>query len=284
MMSRTLAFLWNRFEITRPHNLAVAALMVVAGWAAAGGGAPDVRLALAAVAAALVAAAGNVVNDYFDAEIDRINKPRRPIPSGRIGREESRHYYALLTLMALVTGFAAGAQMLIMVALWSVALFFYSAELKSRLLLGNVTVSVVCASCFVAGAWVAGRPVAGAVPAILAFLLLMGREIVKDVEDLRGDRALGAKTLARRLGARRALGVAFVFFVLFAALAPWPYWMQLCGRGYLLTYVFGIFPLLLVACWLMFRDTSPGNLVRVSWILKIDMFVAVLGFYLGQAR
>ncbi|UCE02272.1 MAG: geranylgeranylglycerol-phosphate geranylgeranyltransferase [Candidatus Latescibacterota bacterium] len=284
MMSRTLAFLWNRFEITRPHNLAVAALMVVAGWAAAGGGAPDERLLLAAVAAALVAAAGNVVNDYFDAEIDRINKPRRPIPSGRIGRGESRHYYALLTLMALVTGFAAGAQMLVMVALWTVALFFYSAELKSRLLLGNVTVSVVCASGFVAGAWVAGRPVAGTVPAILAFLLLMGREIVKDVEDLRGDRALGARTLARRLGARRALGVAFVFFLLFAALAPWPYWMQLCGRGYLLTYVFGIFPLLLVACWLMFRDTSPGNLVRVSWILKIDMFVGVLGFYLGQAR
>jgi geranylgeranylglycerol-phosphate geranylgeranyltransferase len=144
-------------------------------------------------------------------------------------------------------------------------------------------VSIVSSSGFVAVAWLAGRPVACVVPAVLAFLLLMGREIVKDVEDLPGDGAHGATTLARRLGARRALGVAFVFFVLFAALAPWPYWLELCGPSYLWVMVFGVLPSLLLATFLMFRDTSPANLVRVSWILKVDMFVGALGFYLGQA-
>jgi len=284
MMRRAARFVWNRFEITRPHNLAVAAFTIVAGWAAAGGESAGRALVCAVVAGTLVAAAGNVVNDYFDADIDRINKPRRPIPSGRMTRAESRRYYSLLTLLALVAGAAAGAGVLAVTAVWSLALYVYSAALKSRCLLGNLAVAAVCSSGFVVGAGLGGAARAGLFPAALAFLLLMGREIVKDVEDLPGDRAHGATTLARRLGERRALLVALGFFVLFAALAPWPYWMQLCGRSYLLTLAFGVLPLLVLASLLMLRDTSPGNLVRVSWILKIDMFVGVIGFYLGQVR
>ncbi len=282
MMRHAFSFLWNRFEITRPHNLAVAALTILGGWAAAGGGRPEWALLYAVFAGTLVAAAGNVVNDYFDADIDRINKPRRPIPSGRISREECKRYYGVLSLAAGLAGALAGAHMFLMVVLWSVALYFYSASFKTRFLLGNLTVSVVSSSGFIAGAWLAGRASVGVAPMVLAFFLLMGREIVKDVEDLPGDGAHGATTLARRLGARRALGVAFLCFVFFAALAPWPYWLELCGPYYLWGLVLGVLPLLLLATFLMFRDTSPGNLVRVSWILKIDMFVGALAFYLGQ--
>ncbi len=189
----------------------------------------------------------------------------------------------MLTLAALVAGWLAGMQLLVMVVLWSMALYFYSSTFKTRFLLGNLTVSVVSSSGFVAGAWLAGRPAAGIAPMVLAFFLLMGREIVKDVEDLPGDQAHGATTLARRLGARRALGVAFVCFVLFAALLPWPYWLELCGPSYLWVVIFGVLPTLSFAMFSMFRDTSPANLVRVSWILKFDMFVGALGFYLGQA-
>lgn len=284
MMPRALFFLWNRFEITRPHNLVVAALAILTGWALAGGGPPGWSLAWAVLAGILVAAAGNVVNDYYDADIDRINKPRRPIPSGRMSRRESRRYSLLLALLSIAAAAAAGIPMLCMVLSWNVALYSYSARLKSRFLLGNLAVSVVCSSGFVAGAWTAGRPGAAVVPTLLAFLLLMGREIVKDVEDLPGDRACGATTLARRLGEKRALRVALVFFVLFALLGPWPYWMQLVGPGYMWMLLGAVLPLLLLATWLMLRDTSPSNLVRVSWILKIDMFLGVLGFYFGRAH
>jgi geranylgeranylglycerol-phosphate geranylgeranyltransferase len=282
MMCRILLFLWNRFEITRPHNLVVAALAILTGWALAGGGTSGWVLAAAMVAGALVAAAGNVVNDYFDADIDRINKPRRPIPSGRMTRTESRRYSLFLALLSLVAAAGAGTPMLVMVLLWNASLYLYSARLKSRFLLGNLAVSLVCSSGFVAGAWCAGRPGAALIPTVLAFLLLMGREIVKDVEDLPGDQACGATTLARRLGERRALRVAMVFFILFALLGPWPYWLQLVGQRYLWMLLGGVLPLLLLATWLMFKDTSPGNLVRVSWILKIDMFLGVLGFYFGR--
>lgn len=284
MARHTLRFLWNRFEITRPHNLVVSALVVLAGWAAAGGGPADVALAWAMTASVLAAAAGNVLNDYFDADIDRINKPRRPIPSGRMQRGECRRYAAFLALASLGAAALAGAPMLSVVLVWHVVLYTYSAVLKSRLLLGNVAVAGVCSSGFVAGAWLAGRPGAAWLPTLLAFLLLMGREIVKDVEDLAGDGACGAATLARRLGARRALTVALGFFLLFTALGPSPYWLRLVGPSYLLVFFGVVLPLLSVATFLMFRDTSPSNLLRVSWILKIDMFVGVLGFYLGQVR
>lgn len=281
MVRRTACFLWNRLEITRPHNLAVAALTMLVGWTLAGGGTPDLRLVLAIAAGTLVAAAGNVINDYFDADIDRINKPRRPIPSGRMTRAESRRYYVVLCVLALVSAAAAGRTALAFVAAWTVCLYLYSATLKTRLLLGNLMVSAVSSSGFALGAWLGGRIEAAVVPMLLTFLFLMGREIVKDVEDLPGDRACGARTLARRLGERRALAVACLFFLVFTALVPWPYQQRLYGRDYLLVYALGVVPLLGVASLLMFRDQSPRNLLRVNWILKLDMFLGVLGFYLG---
>jgi geranylgeranylglycerol-phosphate geranylgeranyltransferase len=151
-------------------------------------------------------------------------------------------------------------------------------------LLGNLMVSAVSSSGFALGAWLAGAPRAALAPALLAFLFIMGREIVKDVEDLPGDRACGARTLGALLGERRALAVALGFFALFTALVPWPYWMQIFGRSYLFTYAFGVLPLLGVAVLLMLRDASPANLLRVSWLLKLDMLLGVIGFYLGHAR
>jgi len=284
MLRQTLVFLWNRFEITRPHNLAVAAPTILVGWTAATGHAPRWSLLWAIIAGTIVAAAGNVINDYFDADIDRINKPRRPIPSGRMTRRHAWGYYWILNALALVFASLAGWRTLVAVIVWTFCLFIYSAVLKTRLLLGNLMVSAVSSSGFVLGAWLGGDAWAGVVPASLAFLFIMGREIVKDVEDLPGDRACGASTLARTLGARRALGVALGFFVLFAALAPWPYQLQLYGSSYLWTYALGVLPLLVVAILLMLRDSSPGNLLRVSWILKLDMLLGVLGFYLGQKR
>ncbi len=284
MLRRTVLFLWNRVEITRPHNLAVAALAILAGWACAGGRGLPLDLLLGLGAGTLVTAAGNVVNDYFDADIDRINKPRRPIPSGRMTPRESRRYYVALVGLSLGVGAWAGTLVLGFVLLWTLCLYAYSAWLKTRLLLGNLMVSAVASSGFVLGGWMAGSGGTALVPAVPAFLFLMGREIVKDVEDLPGDRACGARTLARRLGERRALRLALVFFLLFAVLAAWPYEMRMCGRPYLLTYLFGVIPLLGLAALLMLHDTSPRNLLRVSWILKLDMFVSVLGFYLGQSR
>jgi geranylgeranylglycerol-phosphate geranylgeranyltransferase len=279
-----MAFLWNRVEITRPHNLAVAALTILVGWAVASGGPPNAALLLAIAAGTLVTAAGNVINDYFDAEIDRINKPRRPIPSGRISRRDSWRYYWLLSIAALGLAAAGGPGVLVCAAAWTLCLYAYSAWLKTRLLLGNLMVSAVSSSGFGLGAWLAGDWTASLVPAALAFLFVMGREIVKDVEDLRGDRAGGASTLALALGARRALVVALVFFALFVALVPWPYLYQLYDRRYLLTYALGVIPLLAVAALLMLRDQSPANLLRVGWILKIDMLLGVIGFWVGHAR
>jgi geranylgeranylglycerol-phosphate geranylgeranyltransferase len=284
MLARTVSFLWNRVEITRPHNLTVAAATILVGWAVAGGGGDGFRLAVAVVAGAVVTAAGNVVNDYFDADIDRINKPRRPIPSGRMTRAASWRYYWVLNALAATIALAGGAKVLAAIAVWTLCLYLYSAKLKTRFLLGNLMVSAVSSSGFVLGAWLAANPVAALVPACLAFLFIMGREIVKDVEDLPGDRACGATTLAHELGARRALRVALGFFVVFVAAVPLPYWLRLYGPPYILTYALGVVPLLAFAARRMLRDESPGNLLRVSWILNLDMLLGVIGFYLGNAR
>src|SRR5512139_1150182 len=112
--------------LLRPHNMLASALAVVAGAVIAG----DPR-------AALVTGAGNILNDCFDLDVDRINKPRRPLPSGRISRGAALSWYGALSIIA-----SAGAAFLVprpvgmLIMGWEVALALYAAMCKRWLVAG----------------------------------------------------------------------------------------------------------------------------------------------------
>lgn len=260
----------------------MAVLTVTVGYHLGSGAAVlDSRWLWLALSAALVTAAGNVINDYFDLEIDRINKPRRPLPSGRLSRDEARILYILLLLALVPIAWRMPPFARMFVALWVAALHLYGSILKREVLIGNLLVSLVCSSGFVLGGWLAGRPQEGLVPAVLAFFFLMGREIVKDAEDLEGDRKVGARTLSAKYGPERSLFLAVICFGLLIVLVPVPYITHQYGIGYLLVFAFGVVPALLYSTWLIARMRSRKVLNRVSWILKFNMFVGILAFYLG---
>ena len=79
-----------------------------------------------------------------------------------MSRTESRRYFVFLVLLSFAAAAPAGPPMLFMVLLWNISLYLYSAKLKSRFLLGNLAVSLVCSSGFVAGAWITLRSMARA--------------------------------------------------------------------------------------------------------------------------
>lgn len=268
-------------EAARPHNMAAAAGCVFSAYFLAGG-----RDAGAAawplVMTALVTGLGNLVNDYFDADIDRVNKPRRPIPSGRLSAALVwRVYWAGTALATAAAPLLLGPAMAALALCWEALLFVYAWRAKRTALAGNVLVGSIAASAFFGGASLAGNAGAAAFPAALAFVLVMARELIKDAEDVTGDRAAGARTLAVRFGEEPVvLWAAMLLFACVTA-SPVPALWGRYSRTYALLMELVFVPGLLAAAWTALRSPDRRALNRAAWVLKVDMFFGILAISLG---
>ena len=239
-------------------------------------------MALAAVAAALITGAGNVYNDLRDLEVDRINRPHRPLPAGGITTQVAAVEAALLALVGWLLSWWLGP------GPWAIAsgvilgLFLYNSRLKSTVLWGNLAVSSMAAAAFPYGALAAGAVGRAWIPAIFAFLFHCAREIIKDMEDVIGDRRRGMVTLALRLGPQRASVVATSVFALLMAVTPVPWALRLYGGGYAIAI--GLLDVLLLVVLVKMRR-ERGHLAdqRLSRTLTCGMVLGLLAIVLGEA-
>ena len=130
-------------ELTRPVNVIITFMVVfVAVLICSNSFQFTTTLVLACLCASLVAASGNIINDYFDVEIDRINKPDRPIPSGRISRNEVLILYTIFSSISLYLAYVISIPAIILVSITLLLLFLYSLVFKSIPFLGNLVVSL----------------------------------------------------------------------------------------------------------------------------------------------
>lgn len=267
-------------RLVRAQNLLIAAAGVLAGgWIALGAVALPKALLFAAVSGIALGAAGNAWNDICDAAADRVNRPggTRPFASGRIARGTADLIVFLgalagLTAAALVSGW----QVLAAVVALAVMLA-YSPVLKSRPAIGNLAVALIAGMPPFYGALAVGAPAAGIVPWALAGWLHLVREIVKDVEDEAGDRAIGRRTLPIVVGRRPAQVVAAgigLFFVPASLLLP-----RAAGYGaaYFLIALIAQMAVLVAATWLLL-----GRIDRVSILLKSAMVVGLVALVAGK--
>ena len=276
-------------RLPRPLNGLITALSVGVGAFAAGapqhhlyGAAPPPEVWWAALAAALVAGAGNALNDVADLEIDRINRPQRPLPTGHLSRRAALVQSVVLALagigLALWQGPALGGMALLVTA----ALVLYDLWLKRTALWGNLLVSALAAAAFPFGALAAGQLGRAWIPAGFAFLFHLGREIVKDLEDVEGDRAQGARTLPLRAGAPFAAHLAAGILFVLAVFTWWPWLGGIYGWTYLVP-VLGVDSLLLWAAWRLLHDRAATPGAQLSSRLKWGMLLGLLAVVAGEA-
>ncbi len=276
---RTLSGL---IALTRPVNALISFLSIGMGALVTGTLEPGSKVLLAAFSGTLVGSAGNAINDYCDVEIDRINKPRRPIPSGRVSREQALYFAMALFASGVGLAVGIGLEAILLAVGASLLLVAYSFWLKRTVLWGNLTVSTVTAAAFVYGGMAVGRIRAALIPAGFAFLFHLGREIVKDVEDLRGDSHVRARTLPVLFGVRAAQwGVTLVFALLIVATSL-PYLYGIYSQRYFWIVLFGVDTVLLYCIIAFWRDVRPKRLAFMSNLLKADMLVGLLAIYLGR--
>lgn len=266
------------FAITRPLNAFVAGLAAVVGYLIATGTViPQTFLLFAIVA--LITAAGNVINDFFDVKIDSVNRPDRPIPSGAVTRIAARGFALTLFLAGILVSFFTNPLCILIAIINSLILVAYAGILKRTPLLGNITVSYLSSSIFLIGGALDGWDgLVRIIPiAVITFFAMLSRELVKDAEDVEGDMAGGADTVPLRIGIRKTSQLALISTLLAAAVSLLPYFWW--GIGYLAGILI-VDSIIIIAVLRSLKCTDPACMKAsgASTLLKAGMFLSLLVF------
>lgn len=247
---------------------AVVAAQPAAAW--------SVPVGLAAAAGFLAAGFGNVLNDLTDVEIDKLAHPGRPLPSGALPQTQARVVAAVAAAGALALGalVSLAAAAFVAGALGLMALYEFA--LKERGFAGNLGVAVLTGAPFLFGGLAAAGPGAMLGPvlvlAALAALANVGREVLKDVEDMTAD--VGRRTVPREYGRPVARQVAAAGLLAAVVLSPLP-WM----RGDVAwTYL----PVVAAADALFLAAAFHAKAARAQHLAKAGMLVALAAFLAGR--
>jgi 4-hydroxybenzoate polyprenyltransferase len=285
------------WEFARPFTLVAPALGMLSGGVTAVGAVPPtplgpgvlVDLVLGTLMAAILNAASNALNQITDLEVDRVNKPTRPLVTGRIARGEARRLTVVLFAVALLLAALVGTACFLLASAATVFTILYSVpppRTKARGVWANVTIAVPRGLLLKVAGWSCVKPVTLAEPWFIGLifgLFLLGASSTKDFADMPGDRAGGCRTLPILYGVRRAAWMISPFFVLPFLLMPLG-----AALGVLTGNAFALTGLGLgLALWgsatvvLILRD--PEALARTenhpSWThMYLMMFAAQIGF------
>ena len=267
-------------ELTRPANAVAAGVLTFVGTFVA---VEQWRRGVATTAGAACATtavatgAGMAINDYFDREVDRVNDPGRPIPRGAVPPRGALAFSGVLFAVAVVLAVTLPPLAVAIALVNLVALVTYTNVFKGTPGLGNVLVSYLVGSAFLFGGAAVGNAGASAVLAALAGLSTLAREVIKDVEDIVGDREEGLRTLPVAVGERRALTLAAAALGVAVLASPVPYLLGTFGVAYLVV-VAPADAIMVYAGYRSFADAAAGQSV-----LKYGMFLATAAFVAGRS-
>lgn len=276
-MNKLIAYI----QISRPSNVLIAFLTIIIAAIVAGSIHPITNVLLASLSAALITVGANVINDYFDIQIDSINKPNRPLPSGRLSTKEALIFFLSVYLGAWILSICINLYMFLIAFSIGILLFFYSYKLKRTILWGNLVVSFATAVAFIYGGLAVYHVEGTVYPAIFAFLYHFGREVIKDLQDVTGDLKEGALTFAVTYGIKRSLQLTSAIFMVLIIMTIIPYISGVYGQIYMLIVVIGIYPVLIFVLYCSWKYPIPKKLGLMSDILKADMLVGLIAIYFG---
>jgi 4-hydroxybenzoate polyprenyltransferase len=259
--------------------------------------------ALFSAAYCFMAAAGYIINDYYDVPIDIINKPDKVVIGKQLSKKSGVIAYLLLALMGISAGgwssVQAGVPWAVTLFLfYFAALWFYSYRLKSTFLLGNLLVSLCIALVPVGASHIELRYATLSIDlkkvewiimlciALFAFLSTLIREIAKDAEDAEGDAQATCNTLPIVIGLPKTKGVIlFLLLIVNIALCIIEYQFYIIGRWYSLLYFLLLIQIpFLIMLYFLKTATIPKNFHCISTLLKVWMLTGMLYlFYVAYA-
>lgn len=224
-------------KLIRPELPFAAGICVIIGAIIAAAGFPAVpTLLLGFMWGFFLSSPAMILNDYFDIEVDRINSPDRPLPSGLIKPSAAIVLTVITTLVGLMVSLLIGKMALLLYILFWLVGFLYNWKLKEGGLIGNLLVSSSVAITFILGGITVGEPGNKTIwiLSLMIFFFDLGAEIAADAMDIDGDKKRNVKSVAILLGKKKALKISALLFLVMIVISFAPAFLNLLGIAYLI--------------------------------------------------
>jgi geranylgeranylglycerol-phosphate geranylgeranyltransferase len=269
------------YKISRPVSTLSGALSVVLGGYVAGTG-EWLNITLASIVTMLVSSSANAWNDYLDIEIDKINQPQRPLPSGMVSKRVVVGFAIVTAIVSVILAAYINLPSFVIAVVVNVLLFVYSWKLKSTVLLGNATVALISALSAIFGGVAAGNVKPTLWLAVIIYSAIMGREVLKTLADYEGDLRQKCRTVSTVWGRRPARIVFYVLALITVGMMLLPYLFRVYQPIYAYMVVFGVYPVILYILIKVSRERTGAQLERLSQLMKYDFLIWFLAVILGS--
>lgn len=269
------SFIKSLLQLTRFGNLVIVGLAqyFTAGFLIGPEALTDFSLFLLSTSTIFIAAAGYIINDYYDVKIDYINKPERVVIGRSITRRYAILFHSMLSVVGILTAFALSWKIALLNSFSAFLLWLYSNSLKRLPFIGNFTVAFLTGlSIYMVDLYFRTGSALIIIYSSFAFFMTLIREIIKDMEDLKGDNTFGCRTLPIVWGLRKTKYLIYVLLATFSVTVvilnefykALPLWYYL---------IFLFIPLL----WFLFRLIRADTIKDFSTLSTLCKIIMLLG-------
>lgn len=223
----------------------------------------------------IIAAAGYIINDYYDVKIDLINKPERVVIGKQVARRYAILFHSILSIIGTGIGFFLDWKIGIINFFSTFLLWWYSNDLKRQPFIGNFVVALLTGlSVLLVNIFYHTNQALVIIYTIFAFAMTLIREIVKDMEDLKGDNTFGCKTLPIVWGTRKTkFLIYFLMMILFVSVIFIN--DQYSQLPLLYFFAFLFVPLVFILVRLVRADTKKDFYILSQWC-KVIMLLGIV--------
>jgi len=278
---REMGKLGGFLRLVRPVNCIMMGFAVIVGASLVSSLNFSLSLFLGFITSFTLTGASMTINDYYDREIDAINEPSRPIPSGAVTPKEAFFFALVLSIIGFIAAYGTNFPCLVVAVFAWIISITYITEGKRTGLPGNLLVSACVVIPFIYGGFVVEKlelPIV--IFVAIAFLSNTGREVTKGIVDVEGDRSQNVKTIAVLHGEKTAVVVSSIFFVLAVCLSPLP-WLWGLVSNWFLPFVIITDVGLIASSVSLLRNYSRKNARRVKNLSLVWFITGLLAFIAG---
>jgi len=235
----------------------------------------DVNLFLIVTASAMVIAAGYIINNFYDAEKDLINKPTKSMLDRLVSQRFKLTTYFILNFLSVFAASYISFRAVLFFSAYIFGIWLYSHKLKRIPLLGNlVSATLAIAPFFVVFVYYKNFETVIFVHALFLFLLILAREMVKDLENMAGDLVQNYKTVPLLYGA--VVSKSLTTFLIVLTAIPGYLLITVFDVGYMYVYFAGVLLLLLLFVILLWASKGKTHYV---WLHNILKFIIIAGVF-----
>jgi geranylgeranylglycerol-phosphate geranylgeranyltransferase len=281
----------DAIEILRPINCLMGSLTVLIGLLNTRIGIlPEkfvINIILGILAYIFIAGSGMVINDIYDIEIDLINRPQRPIPRGSITIAQAKLLFVIYLILGLTASVfnsilnMLGLSNIIIAALFGLIGLVYAKWGKKSGFLGNIIVSISFSIGLIYGAILNSSiiPIYIYYFFFTSFFLLLSREVIKGCEDIEGDKHLGVKTLAIKIGIKKSKYISMLFAISAIIFFILSFYTPIINPLlFFFPMIFGLIEVGYVIILMLKKEQTKRDFKRISLFLKIGAFLGLIAF------